>query len=77
MALEAPTRARIVELAATKLAAEYVDADVGERMAGSLRERQRRGEYDKVTSSVAFADLLTEQLRAICHDKHLQPSATT
>jgi C-terminal processing protease CtpA/Prc len=71
MVLDPSTRARVVESAATKLAAEYVDPSVGERMAQALRASLRGGEYDRVTSSTVFADLLTEQLRAICHDKHL------
>jgi hypothetical protein len=71
MALDAAMRAKVVEGAASKLAAEYVHPAVGKQMAEALRARLRRGEYDKVTSSAAFADLLTEQLLAICHDKHL------
>ena len=41
-------------------------------MEQALREHQKKGAYDAVVGSRAFAQLLTEQLQAVSHDKHLR-----
>ena len=43
-------------------------------MSKALRERLRRGDYDRITSAQAFADTLTRDLQAVSRDKHLEVS---
>lgn len=63
---------QVVVNLASKLEAEYVIADVGSRMAVKLRADLSNGRYDGLLLDSKLANLLTENLRAIAHDKHLQ-----
>ena len=49
----------------------YVFPQKAAEMARALRERTRRGAYDSILKAHAFADTLTEHLRAVSHDRHL------
>src|SRR5256886_2550380 len=42
------------------------------RMEAALRARQKKGEYDAVEDAEAFAELLTDHLQQVSHDKHLR-----
>ena len=44
-------------------------------MEAAIRARQRRGEYDAITSGRQFAQLLTDHLREVSHDWHLSVDA--
>jgi len=46
--------------------------DVGERAARALRDKLKRGRYDRVTGAKAFGDSLNADLRAVAHDLHLR-----
>jgi len=41
-------------------------------MAAALREHDARGDYEHISESAAFAARLTDDLRALCHDKHMR-----
>lgn len=69
--IDAATRTRVLDAAATKLTELYVFPDVGKRMAKALRDHAAAGTYDTVTDARAFAKLLTEHLRAVSRDLHL------
>lgn len=69
--IDAATRARVIDAIVAKLNELYVFPDVAKKMEQALREHQQKGAYDAVAKSRAFATLLTEQLRAVSHDKHL------
>jgi C-terminal processing protease CtpA/Prc len=69
--IDAPTRVAVLDASLQALAERYIFPDVAARIAQDLRSRLRRGEYDPVTSGPAFAALLTMQMRAISHDKHV------
>jgi retinol-binding protein 3 len=69
--VDAPTRGTVVGAAADDLAQGYIFPDAAAAMALDIRSRLARGAYDSVTSANAFATLLTSQLRAISHDKHI------
>ena len=71
-AVDGATRARVIDGAIAKLDESYVFPDVAKKMADDVRGRQKRGEYDAVTDGGAFANLLTENFRAVSHDKHLR-----
>ncbi len=70
--LDAPIRNRVIDGALSKLDEYYVFPDTAKKMSAAIRDHQQRGEYDAVTDSTAFADLLTNHLRAVSHDKHLR-----
>jgi len=65
-------RARVIDGAIAKLNETYVFPETARRMADSVRARQKRGEYDAVTNGASFAQLLTEHLQEVSHDKHLR-----
>ena len=70
--VDAATRSRVIDGIVAKLTELYVFPDTATKMAVSLRERQKKGEYDKFDEGTAFAGELTEHLQAISHDKHLR-----
>lgn len=69
--LDAATRTRVLDTIAAKLTDLYVYPDVAKKMEQALREHAKTGAYDAVGESRAFAALLTEQLQAVSHDRHL------
>ncbi len=69
--IDQATRARVIDGAIAQLNDLYVFPETAKKMEDALRTRQKRGGYDAVTSGEDFAELLTQQLREISHDKHL------
>ena len=72
--LDSETRSRVLDAIVAKLTELYVFPDVAKKMEQALRDNQKNGTYDAVVDSRAFADLLTEQLQAVSHDRHLRVS---
>jgi hypothetical protein len=70
-AIDAATRNRVIDGAIEKLRTIYVLEEKGEAMAEMLARRRDAGEYDAVVSGGEFAQLLTDQLREVSHDLHL------
>jgi retinol-binding protein 3 len=70
--IDAAERARVIDGAIKELNDSYVFPDVAKKMEEDVRARQKRGEYDSITDGNAFAKKLTDDLRAISHDKHLR-----
>ena len=70
--LTAEQRLVILDSIAGLLDRLYVFPDVASKMNADLRSRATRGEFDSVREPDAFARILTEQLQAISHDKHLR-----
>ena len=56
---------------AKKLEANYVFPEVGSKMAAMLREKAAVESYKTIGSASEFASRVTDDLRAVCHDKHL------
>lgn len=71
-AVDAATKSEVINGAIARLNEFYVSPDVATQMAEAVRARQKRGEYDSVTDGDAFARMLTENLQAVSHDKHLR-----
>lgn len=69
--LDAAARAEVIDGALKALNEAYVFPEVAKKMEEAIRARQRRKEYDGITSGRRFAQLLTEHLRAVSHDLHL------
>ncbi len=70
--LDVATRTRVLDAVVAKLTELYVYPDVAKKMEQALREHAKKGAYDAVGESRAFAALLTEQLQAVSHDRHLR-----
>ena len=72
--IDSDTRSRVLDAIVAKLTELYVYPDVAKKMEQALRDNQKHGAYDAVSDSHAFADLLTEQLQGVSHDRHLSVS---
>ena len=70
--IDAATRHKVLETLASKMIANYVFQEIGEKMAKSLREHEKRGDYNQLASANAFGEMLTTHLQAISHDKHIR-----
>jgi hypothetical protein len=70
-ALDASRRAAIVDSVTAALDTVYVFPDVATAMVADVRSRLAAGEYDAIMRPEEFAQRLTTDLRAICHDRHL------
>jgi hypothetical protein len=69
--VDASTRAQVIDSVLQMVAEHYVFRDVAAKLQAAVRAHQKRGDYDRVTSSTAFAELLTAHMFAIAHDGHL------
>lgn len=70
--LDEAGRARVIGRVAETLRAFHVDAATGKQLAEALRKRAARGEYRGMRFIDSFARKLTEDLRAVGHDRHLE-----
>ncbi len=70
--LEAADRQRVIDVVIANLKKHYVDQDVAQKMADELLAHEKRGDDAAVTGGGAFAELLTEQMRDVSHDRHLE-----
>jgi hypothetical protein len=72
MSIDAATRNQVIDRALALLDSHYVFPDVARKMEAEVRQRQRDGAYDAITSAVAFRAQLERDLRAVSQDKHLE-----
>ncbi len=70
--INATTRTEVIEGILKKVNENYVFPEVAGKMTTALRDRMAKKEYDSITSARAFAEKLTNDLRDVCHDKHLR-----
>lgn len=70
--MEPGVRPRVIDGAIANLNEFYVFPDIAKKMEEALRARQQRGDYDSVTDGDRFANMLTEHLQEVSHDKHLR-----
>jgi hypothetical protein len=63
---------RVIEGVSLNLKQHYVDPGVAKKIADALRAHEEAGDYDVITDGVAFALLLTRELRDVSHDMHLE-----
>ncbi|NOT07918.1 MAG: S41 family peptidase [Gemmatimonadales bacterium] len=70
--VDSAERATLIEQVAAALERGYVFPDTARLIIQALRERFRRGEYDRLVDPTALADSLTAHLRAVSHDEHLR-----
>jgi retinol-binding protein 3 len=70
--IDAATRAEVLENVLRRLDEGYVFPKKASEMARAVRERAKRGGYDRIVSARDFADSLTHDLQAVSHDRHLR-----
>ena len=69
--LDDAMRRKTIDDIAAALTEYYVDADLAARMNAAVEAHLKAGDYDKITDGNLFASRLTDDLRAVSHDKHL------
>ena len=69
-------RTKIIERIAKRLNKGYVFPDVAKEMADALEAKCAQGGYDEITSLSLFCEVLTKDLRAVSHDKHIRVRVT-
>jgi hypothetical protein len=69
---DARIRREVLDSLARELESRYVDPDMGKRLAAALRAKQKANAYKNITTLPELARVLTEDLYAIAHDKHLR-----
>ncbi|MCP5104341.1 MAG: S41 family peptidase [bacterium] len=70
--LDAKKRKAIINSVGKAMTEHYVFADIGKKMETHLHKQLKKGAYKKITDPVDLAQKLTDDLRDICHDKHLR-----
>lgn len=70
--LDAAVRTQVIDAALAALSRSYVFPEVAAKIDVAIRERVQAHAYDRVTSSLAFAEALTKDLQAVSHDKHMR-----
>jgi hypothetical protein len=70
--LDSTQRQLVIDGAIKHLKKYYVDPAVAGKMASILRKHERNGDDDEATDGAAFADLLTNQMRQVSDDRHLE-----
>jgi hypothetical protein len=69
--VDADERAFVIHAALETLRESYVHEALARQMEAVVRARQAAGEYDRFTGATRFAQAITQDLRAVSHDKHL------
>jgi hypothetical protein len=70
--IDAATRAQVIDNVLRRLDEGYVFPKKAAEMARAVRARAKLGAYNRIVSAQAFADTLTQDLRAVSHDRHLE-----
>jgi retinol-binding protein 3 len=70
--IDAAIRAKVIDATLASLQKLYVFPDVAKQIETELRKLVAAKKYDAITSGIAFADVLTQDLQAVCHDKHMR-----
>jgi C-terminal processing protease CtpA/Prc len=70
--VDAKMRAQIIGNLTKKMRAFYVFPEVGEKMAAAIEAHDKAGAYKQLSSANQLAAKLTDDLRAISHDKHIR-----
>jgi tetratricopeptide (TPR) repeat protein len=73
--LDGDDQSEIIKRLAVELRSKYVFPEVGEEMASAVEKSLADGKYEGLKSAEDFAARLSDQLREICHDKHLRVRA--
>jgi hypothetical protein len=69
--LDAATRAQVIDALVREVNDHYVFPEVAAKVENVVREKQKRGEYDKLESPKDLASMLTADVQGISRDLHL------
>ena len=69
--VDAATRGKVIDGAVAALNDTYVFPETAKKMEEAVRAHQKKGDYDAISDGDDFAKRLTDDFRAISHDKHL------
>src|SRR4051812_20347887 len=69
--VDAATRTQLIDRALKMISQHYVFPPVAAKIDVAIRAHQKRGDYDRVTSAEAFAELFSAHLLEVAHDGHL------
>jgi retinol-binding protein 3 len=69
--LDAALRKQVIDGVDADLTEFYIDAALAMQMKEAVQAHEKAGAYDSITDGDAFAARLTDDLRAVSHDKHL------
>lgn len=72
VAIDAATRAKVIDAAIASLHKLYVFPEVAKQIEAAIRKQVAAKKYDALTSGIAFAEALTQDLQAVSHDKHMR-----
>ncbi len=70
-AISARDRKEVLDSLAHALETQYVIPDMANQLAAMVRAKQKSNAYKNISSGPALASALTDDLRAVAHDKHL------
>lgn len=71
LTIDAGMRSEVIDAVVKNMKDYYIFPEVADEVGRAIRERQQHKEYDRITSAAELAKVLTTQLRAITHDKHV------
>jgi retinol-binding protein 3 len=71
-AIDAATRAKVIDGALEHLRTAYVFPETAAKMAEAIRAHAKGKAYEGLTGARAFAEALTKDLQEVSHDKHLR-----
>ncbi|MGA8086161.1 MAG: S41 family peptidase [Terracidiphilus sp.] len=69
--LDAARRKAVIDGAIAQLKENYIYSDGAQKMADAVLAHEKAGDYDKITDGSTFATKLTDDMRAVSHDRHL------
>ena len=72
MTLTAAERQTVIDALIKDMNGNYVFPDLAKKVEASLRQKQKRGEYDSIASARVLSSTLTQDLQAATKDKHLR-----
>ena len=70
-ALDAKTRAVVIDSVAARLERQYIDLDTARLIGAALKAQLRAGAYDSLSSPARFAEVVTRHMRSVNNDRHL------
>ncbi len=77
VSLGAAMRAQVIDTLVTRMNEYYVFPEKARRIDALLRQRQRAGAYDAVTSGAQLAKMLSADMASVAHDLHLTVAFST
>jgi hypothetical protein len=72
MQMTTTSRQQLIDNLIKEINSSYVFPDMAKKIDASLREQQKRGVYNSITSAQKLSEVLTKELQATSKDRHLR-----